>query len=289
MREWLVLGAPRNHAAPLRSREWFGLAAAEMAGGGHGGQGCSPAAAVAGRFGARCSGAVGSWSPWGCAGPAVADGLISWLAAKKGRGPRQAPAPGKSRHPPAALARNSSIQILCLSWRISPATDGVASGTWKAERKAREKASRWPGARALSRSCSAAMAVGSRGASGPDAWLVGALVGALVADSCSPFPLGGPLKAAELAWREECHTPARRRGGLAAGWQGEPLAEEAWQWRAGQLPAPPGMRLEEPVAAVEPIPFAPRSPEPGSCHRAPGQRDCQRSPGPVWWHRFRPP
>ena len=137
---------------------------------------------------------------------------------KKGRGLWEAPAPGKSRHPPAALARNSSIQILCLSCLISPATDGVASGTWKAERKEREKASRWPGARALSRSCSAAMAVGSRGASEPEAWLVGALV----AEPCNPFLFGEPLKAAEMACREECHTT-----GSAAGWLGRCRAGRA--------------------------------------------------------------
>ena len=148
---------------------------------------------------------------------------------RKGRGPWQAPAPGKSRHPPAALARNSSIQILCLSWLMSPATDGVASGTWKAERKAREKASRWPGARALSRSCSAAMAAGSRGASGPDAWLVGAFV----AKPCSPSPLGGPLKTVEMACWEECHTGGsvgeggEAPGLLAAGWLGRCRAGRA--------------------------------------------------------------
>jgi hypothetical protein len=85
-REWLSFGAPGTQAAPLRSREWFGLAAAGMAGGGHGGQGCSPAAAVAGPSEARCSGAVGSWSPWGFSGPAVAGGSISRLAAKERAG-----------------------------------------------------------------------------------------------------------------------------------------------------------------------------------------------------------
>ena len=68
---------------------------------------------------------------------------------------------------------------------------------------------------------------------------------------------------------------ARLRGGLAAVEQVEPMAEQAWQWRACQLPAPPGSVLE-PMAALVPVPSAPRSPEPGSCRRGQGQRDCQR-------------
>ena len=34
-RWWLELGLPGRHAAPLRSRDWFCLAAAGKAGGGH--------------------------------------------------------------------------------------------------------------------------------------------------------------------------------------------------------------------------------------------------------------
>ncbi len=65
-----------------------------------------------------------------------------------------------------ALARNSWIQMRCRSWRISPATEGVESGTWKAARKAREKASRWRGDRALSCSWSWSAMAGSSRASG---------------------------------------------------------------------------------------------------------------------------
>ena len=46
----LTMLAVESPAAPLRSREWFCLAAAGIAGGGHGGRGCSPASAVAGSF-----------------------------------------------------------------------------------------------------------------------------------------------------------------------------------------------------------------------------------------------
>ena len=55
--------------------------------------------------------------------------------------------------------------------------EGVESGTWKALRKAREKAASWGGNRARMRSCRAAMVAGSRAASlaGPvvpiEAWL----------------------------------------------------------------------------------------------------------------------
>jgi hypothetical protein len=81
--------------------------------------------------------------------------------------------PGPSARAPAgwhqpldALARNSWIQMRCRSWRISPATEGVESGTWKAARKAREKASRWRGDRALSCSWSWSAMAGSSRASG---------------------------------------------------------------------------------------------------------------------------
>jgi hypothetical protein len=97
---------------------------------------------------------------------------------------------GGKAYPRAALARNSSIQIRCLSWLMSPATDGVASGTWKAVRKAREKASRWPGARAFRRSCSAAIAAGSRGVSGLH-WV-----------STSPVAAHGHERSAIEAWSE---------------------------------------------------------------------------------------
>ena len=58
-------------------------------------------------------------------------------------------APADWHQPRVALARNSWIQMRCRCWRISPAPDGVESGTWKAARKARQKAARWPGERAL--------------------------------------------------------------------------------------------------------------------------------------------
>ena len=53
-------------------------------------------------------------------------------------------------------------------WRcsvINPAIEGVESGTWKAVRKAREKAASWGGSRARMRSCRVAMVTGSRAAS----------------------------------------------------------------------------------------------------------------------------
>lgn len=45
---------------------------------------------------------------------------------------------------------------------IKPAMEGVESGTWKAVRKAREKAASWGGCRARMRSCRAAIVAGSR-------------------------------------------------------------------------------------------------------------------------------
>ncbi len=64
-----------------------------------------------------------------------------------------------------SLPRKSSIQR---RWRcsvISPEIEGVESGTWKAVRKAREKAASWGGSRARMRSCRVAIVTGSRAAS----------------------------------------------------------------------------------------------------------------------------
>ena len=47
---------------------------------------------------------------------------------------------------------------------ISPAIVGVESGTWKARRKARQKAANWGGSRARMHSCRVWMVGGSRGA-----------------------------------------------------------------------------------------------------------------------------
>ena len=57
---------------------------------------------------------------------------------------------------------------------ISPAIEGVDSGTWKAERKAREKAASWGGRSPLIRSCSERMVGGSSGAWGAGPWATGA-------------------------------------------------------------------------------------------------------------------
>jgi hypothetical protein len=102
---WAALSRCGTHAAPLRSREKSCFAAAGMAGGCHGDQGCSPAAAVAQRLEASCTGAVGSWSPWGCAGPAVAGRLISRLAAKKRPGPMAGPSSREGPSPPSGLGQ----------------------------------------------------------------------------------------------------------------------------------------------------------------------------------------
>jgi hypothetical protein len=81
-----MIMAPGSLAAPLRSRDCFCLAAAGMAGGGHGRRGCSPATAVAG-----CSGPA-ALEPWaaGACGAGLsslfvrlspsADGVGAWIA-----------------------------------------------------------------------------------------------------------------------------------------------------------------------------------------------------------------
>jgi hypothetical protein len=64
-RVWLTIVAPGSHAAPLLSRDWICLAAAGMAGGCHGGRGCSPASAVAGLPGGRLLLSHGLLEPMG--------------------------------------------------------------------------------------------------------------------------------------------------------------------------------------------------------------------------------
>jgi hypothetical protein len=69
-----------------------------MAGGGHGGRGCSPASAVAGALGAGCCGAVGHWSRWGGSEfPVCAAQSLGWWwlgVDRKVSGAARAPDPG---------------------------------------------------------------------------------------------------------------------------------------------------------------------------------------------------
>ena len=78
---------------------------------------------------------------------------------------------------------------------ISPAIEGVESGTWKALRKAREKAASWGGSRARMRSCKAAMVAGSRAVS----------LAGLVVPLEAPFAAGWGLAMA--AGVVECLAP----------------------------------------------------------------------------------
>jgi hypothetical protein len=65
------MGITGTQSAPLRSRDYFCLVSAGMAGGGHGGRGYSPVAAVDSRSRGGCFGAIGWWSRWGWSGPFV--------------------------------------------------------------------------------------------------------------------------------------------------------------------------------------------------------------------------
>ena len=112
-----------RRAAPLHSRERGCVAAAGMAGGGHGGQGFSPAAAVAQPLGACCSGAVVSGSPGAALLTSQASG--PWRSMPRMTTPEPSICTSASRPPPPILSTCLCCSRICVHLCKRPVTPGI--------------------------------------------------------------------------------------------------------------------------------------------------------------------
>ncbi len=105
---------------------------------------------------------------------------------------------------------------------ISPAIEGMASGTWKAERKAREKAANWGGSRARMHSCRVWTVGGSRGARAALVLVAEERVSAGRGSPSSPIAVASPMGAGRSVADSDHRLglgrvrPGGRAGGLLA-------------------------------------------------------------------------